>query len=57
MNVVRSVRDISDANKAHVSPNNYPVITDKDFPKTIKTLTEFLDKFLGETKIIFGYVI
>ena len=40
-----------------MAPTDFPVINDKDWPKTIETLTEFLDSFLGETKIPLRYVV
>ena len=57
MNVVCYVREVLDTNEAYVAPTNFPVINYKDWPKTIETLTEFLDRFLGETKIPLGYVV
>ena len=47
MNMVRSVCGVRDTNEAYVAPTDFPVINDKYWPKTIKTLTEFLDSFLG----------
>ena len=46
-NVVRSVQEVCDTNEVYVAPTNFPVLNDKYWPKTIETLTEFLDSFLG----------
>ena len=56
MDVFRSICEVRDTNRAYVAPTVFPVINDKDWPKTIETLTEFLDSFLGDTKIPLGYV-
>ena len=57
MNMVRSVCGVRDTNEAYVAPTDFPVINDKYWPKTIETLTDFLDKFLGEINIPLGYVV
>ena len=40
-----------------MAPNDFPVINYKYWPKTIETLTEFIDSFLGETIFPLGYVV
>ena len=57
MEVVREVRQMRDVELAYENPTDYPTIDAKDWPKTIEGLTEFLDGYLGETKIPLGYVI
>ena len=57
MNAVRSVREICNANEVYVALTDLPVINNKDCPKTIETLTEFLVSFFGETKTPLGYFV
>ena len=57
MDVFRSICEVRDTNRAYVAPTVFPVINDKDWPKTIETLAELLDSFFGETKIPLRYVV
>jgi len=60
LDTMRAVRAKRDADAAYKNPvtADYPVINDKDWPKTIESIVEFLGTFLGETnKIPLVYVI
>ena len=56
---IRSVIELRDADIAYENPKstNFPVINDKNWPKTMESISEFLDSYLGEMKIPLGYVI
>ena len=57
LNTIRTIRDLRDSDITYSAPTEYPVINDKDWPRTIKSIVEFLGTFLGETKIPLAYVI
>ena len=56
LDTVRTVRELRDSDIAYSAPTEYPVINDKDWPRTIESIVEFLGTFLGETKIPLAYV-
>jgi len=41
----------------YTAPMEYPKINEKDWPKTIEAIHEFLHHHLGETKIPLAYVV
>jgi hypothetical protein len=59
LDTMRAVRAKRDADAAYKNPitADYPVINDKDWPKTNESIVRFLGTFLGETKILLAYVI
>ena len=57
LNTIRTIRDLRDSDITYSAPTEYPVSNDKDWPRTIKSLVEFLGTCLGETKIPLAYVI
>jgi hypothetical protein len=56
MRAVRAKRDADAAYKNQITAD-YPVINDKDWPKTNELIVRFLGTCLGETKILLAYVI
>ena len=50
LDTIRAVRATRDADAAYKNPvltADYPVINDKDWPKTIESIVKFLGTFLG----------
>ena len=54
---IRSVRELRDSEKAYKAPTEYPSLNDKDWPKTMEAIHEFLRSYLGKTKIPLAYIV
>ena len=51
------MRDLRAFEESYSAPEDTPTINDKDWPKTMDSLSEYLCYYLGETKIPLAYVI
>ena len=47
LDTVRTIRELRNSDIAYSAPTEYPVINDKDWPQTIKSIVKFLGTFLG----------
>ena len=54
---IRTIRELRDYESSYKAPDNPPTINDKDWPKTMESIQEYLRLYLGEQKIPLAYVV
>ena len=54
---IRSLRELREFEDTYKSSEDVPTINDKDWPKTMETILEYLRSYLGDKKIPLAYVV
>ena len=54
---VRNLRELRDFESTYKPSEDVPTINDKDWPKTMETILEYLRSYLGDKKIPLAYVV
>jgi hypothetical protein len=54
---IRSVRELRDSEEEYKAPKDLPTLNEKDWPKTMEAIHEFLRMYLGESKIPLAYIV